>query len=396
MKVYLIGTGVGNENSMSIEAAEIIKKCSVVIGAERMVARYKNEKEVFVSFDAEKIKNYIINKKNGDAAILLSGDVSFYSGAKKIGEKLKEFENVEVIRIAGVSSLTYFCAKLGLSAENIKAVSLHGRKCNIIGHIRKNRYVFALLSGENDLKEICGKLCLYGMGDVAINIGERLSYDDEKISAGSAVEFRDIKTDKLCVMIAENKNYNDECGVYIEDGEFTRGNVPMTKAAVRAVSVGKMKIKRNSVIFDIGSGTGTVSVCCALSEVDSLVYAIEKNKDAVELTKKNKIKFAADNIEIVEGSAPEVFDELPVPDCAFIGGSGGKCTAIIKKLKEMNHDIKIVMNVISLKTLGEVTELAEKENYELDIMQIQSSFSKKVGEHYLMNGENPIYIITIK
>ena len=91
-----------------------------------------------------------------------------------------------------------------------------------------------------------------------------------------------------------------------------------------------------------------------------------------------------------------MFDKLPAPDCAFIGGSGGKCGEIIRKLKEMNQGVKIVMNVISLKTLGEVIGMAEREKYDIDIMQMQTSFSKKVGGHYLMNGENPIYIIVIK
>src|SRR5690554_4992996 len=118
----------------------------------------------------------------------------------------------------------------------------------------------------------------------------------------------------------------------IRDDEFIRGKVPMTKSEIRTLSVIKMGITENDVVWDIGAGTGSISIEAALNYSKSKIYAIERNIEGINLIKENMKKFDVNNIIPVEGSAPEVFKDLELPNTVIIGGSGGNLTEILEYL----------------------------------------------------------------
>lgn len=170
----------------------------------------------------------------------------------------------------------------------------------------------------------------------------------------------------------------------------------MTKCEVRTISIAKLGLVKNSVIYDIGAGTGSVSVQMALNVPDGKVYAVEKKEEALSLIEANKRKFAADNLEIVKGTAPEVLGDLPGPTHAFIGGSSGNMKEILDWLFAANPQVKIVLNAISLETVSEVLEYCKgREERIQDIIQISVSKTKKVGKHHLLMGQNPITIMVL-
>ena len=167
----------------------------------------------------------------------------------------------------------------------------------------------------------------------------------------------------------------------------------MTKEEVRTVSLSKLRLQEDSVCYDVGAGTGSVSVEMALRAWKGQVYAIEKKEDALALLKENRRKLATDNLEIVPGTAPEAMVELPVPTHAFIGGSSGNMNEIIRLLLDKNPGVRIVINCISLETIRELTLLeTDSRITDLEIIQVQVSRAKTVGGYHLMQGENPIYI----
>ncbi|MEG1801609.1 MAG: precorrin-6Y C5,15-methyltransferase (decarboxylating) subunit CbiT, partial [Oscillospiraceae bacterium] len=126
--------------------------------------------------------------------------------------------------------------------------------------------------------------------------------------------------------------------------EFARlDKIPMTKAEVRAVSLSKLQLSTNAVVYDIGAGTGSISVECALGAYEGRVYAIEKNEEAAKTIVANKYKFKLQNIELVQGCAPEVMDGLVIPTHAFIGGSSGNLSDIFKALLHKNPNVRIVL-----------------------------------------------------
>jgi len=393
LKIYIIGVGMGNGELFTYAAKKIIDGSDVIIGSERIIKSIDNNKEIFSSYKPTEISEYIKGKNFNKAAILLSGDIGFYSGAKSL---IKVLSGYDVELIPGISSVVYFCSKLKIPWEDIKLLSLHGKTTNIIGYIKKYKRVFTLLSGNDDIKMLCEKLCFYNMGYVVLNIGQRLSYHDEKIITSGAEDIKNFDFDDLSVVLAENPN---ACGGFsdcIDDNEFIKGDVPMTKGEIRTLSVAKLGLAHDSVLYDIGAGTGSVSIEAALKVIDGKVYAIEKNENAIKLIEANKRKFAADNITVVKGCAPLAFKNLLSPTHIFIGGSSGKMKEIIESTLKINPDVKIVINAISLDTISEIMNIIKEKNFEYDIVCINVSKNRNVGGYELMMGQNPVYIFKLR
>ncbi|WP_418721798.1 precorrin-6A reductase [Blautia sp.] len=393
-KISLVGIGMGAEKTLTLEGKKALNEAELLIGAKRMTeAVQKPGQMVLHEYRSEKIVEYIReHPKYRTVAIALSGDVGFYSGAKKLIDQLDG--NVKVI--CGISSVVYFMSKIGLSWDDAKIVSAHGRNCNLISLIRHNPKVFSILGTEDGVAVLASRLVYYGMGDVTLYVGENLSYENEKIFHDKAANLTEYRGDALSVVTACNEKATPMSAVHgISDGEFLRGKAPMTKEEVRTVSLSKLRLSEDSVCYDVGAGTGSVSVEMALRAWMGQVYAIEKKEDALALLKENKQKFAVDNLEIISGMAPEAMMELEVPTHAFIGGSSGNMDAIIKLLLEKNPEVRIVINCITLETVTEAMEAIRKFDLEdVDIVQLGVARSKSVGRYHMMMGENPIYIIS--
>ena len=393
-KISLVGIGMGAEKTLTLEGKKALNEAELLIGAKRMTeAVQKPGQMVLHEYRSEKIVEYIReHPKYRTVAIALSGDVGFYSGAKKLIDQLDG--NVEVI--CGISSVVYFMSKIGLSWDDAKIVSAHGRNCNLISLIRHNPKVFSILGTEDGVAVLASRLVYYGMGDVTLYVGENLSYENEKIFHDKAANLTEYRGDALSVVTACNEKATPMSAVHgISDGEFLRGKAPMTKDEVRTVSLSKLRLSEDSVCYDVGAGTGSVSVEMALRAWMGQVYAIEKKEDALALLKENKKKFAVDNLAIIPGVAPEAMTELPAPTHAFIGGSSGNMQDIINLLLEKNPKVRIVINCITLETVTEAMNAIRDFGLEdVDIVQLAAARSKSIGRYHMMMGENPIYIIS--
>lgn len=395
-QITLLGIGMGSRDTLTIEGEKALEKAELLIGARRIADSVKMPHHtVIYEYDSEKILKCIEeNSQYEHIVIALSGDVGFYSGAKKLLHNLGEDTRV----ICGISSVVYFMAKAGLSWDDAKIVSAHGRNCNLVSLICHSKKVFSILGTKDGISSLAGRLVSYGMGDVLLYVGENLSYENEKIFVKPAKELVSYEGDTLCVVCAYNENASELMSTHgIKDECFIRGKAPMTKEEVRTVSLMKLGLSEDSVCYDVGAGTGSVAVEMALRAHQGKVYAIEKKEDALALILENKKKFAADNLEIVGGCAPEAMEELPVPTHAFIGGSSGNLKDIIRLLLNKNPEVKIVINCITLETVGEAMEaIREFDFQEKDIVQMSVSRSKEVGRYHMMMGENPIYIFTCR
>ena len=399
--ITLLGIGMGSIGTLTLEGREAVRNADLIVGARRMVDAVRLPGQDFLyEYRSREIAEYLAEHPEYTRVVIaLSGDVGFYSGAKKLVELLGS----ETKMICGISSVVYFMSKIGLSWDDAKIVSAHGKNCNLISLICENRKVFAILGTNDGVRNLAEKLTFYGMGDVILYVGENLSYDNEKILSKQAKELVSYEGDPLSVICAYNPGAEPELATHgLSDEEFIRGKAPMTKAEVRTVSLAKLKLSKDAVCYDIGAGTGSVSVEMALRASEGEVYAIEKKEDALALLAQNKKKFALDHMYIIPGTAPEALEELPVPTHAFIGGSSGNMKEIVELLIKKNPQVRIVINCITLETVGEalgcIRELAKQEGCECEneIVQLCVSRSKNIGRYHMMMGENPIYIITVQ
>ena len=400
-KVTLLGIGMGSPKTLTLEGQEAVRNADLIVGAKRMVDAVRlSGQDVFYEYRSKEIAEYLIaHPEYTKVVVALSGDVGFYSGAKKLAELL----GPDTEMICGISSVVYFMSKIGLSWDDAKIVSAHGKACNLISLIRMNRKVFSILGTGDGVRKLAEKLTFYGMGDVILHVGENLSYDNEKILAKPARELVSYEGDPLSVICAYNLGAEPELATHgLPDEEFIRGKAPMTKTEVRTVSLAKLRLPKDAICYDIGAGTGSVSVEMALRASEGAVYAIEKKEDALSLLHENKKKFALDHMQIIPGTAPEALKELPVPTHAFIGGSSGNMKEIVELLINKNPQVRIVINCITLETVGEalacIRGLEKQEIYECEseVVQLCASRSKNIGRYHMMMGENPIYIITVQ
>lgn len=390
-KISIVGVGMDGEKTLTFEAFETIKNAEILIGTKRVLKCFEQlEKPAFSSYQSSDILRYISDCGYSKIVILMSGDCGFYSGAEKILPLIGEYET-EII--CGISSPIYFCSKLKISWQNLKFVSLHGTKNNIVRNVCANEFTLFLLGGEIAANDVCKKLCEYGLSNAAVHIGENLGYKNERILSGFARDFTEAKTDNLCVIIVQNSDYEKYLRSGVSDVEFIRGGVPMTKSEVRCICVSRLGIAPKSVCWDVGCGTGSMSVEMAFRCFDGRVFSVDKNSEAVNLTDLNRKKFGCDNIEIIQDNVENAVKNLPAPDCVFIGGAGEFAEKIICAAYEKNPNAQVAATAVSLETLEIFRVAFERCMVETEITQIAVTRTKKVGTHTMLSAENPIFII---
>ena len=395
--ITLLGIGMGSQETLTVQGKKAAKSADLIIGAKRMADAVREPGQAVVyEYRSDVIADYIRNHPEYEKVVIaLSGDVGFYSGARKLLTALGGREsNVEVI--CGISSVVYFMSEIGLSWDDAKITSAHGKHCNLISMIRHNQKVFSILGTGTAVAELAGKLVKYHMGEVLLYVGENLSYPDEKIFVKKAEELTNYEGQPLSVVCAFHENPEPALSTHgIPDEEFIRGKAPMTKEEVRSVSLSKLRLTEDSICCDVGAGTGSVSVEMALRADQGQVFAIEKKEEAAALLEENKQKFAVDNLEIIKGEAPQALENLPAPTHAFIGGSSGNLKEIVALLLGKNPQVRIVINCITLETISEALDVLKEYDFQQrEVVQLAASRSKEIGRYHLMMGENPIYIIT--
>ena len=389
--ISIIGIGAEGEKTLTQQAKEAVENAELLIGAGRMLGPFAElGKECFESYRPEEICDRIEKSPGTETAVLMSGDAGFYSGAKKL---IKALEGKEVRVIAGISTPVYMCAALGISYENMKYVSLHGNDGNTAVNVKLNEYCFFLLGGGTSPSQLCERLCRYGLGDVQVSIGSRLGYSDEKIVTDRADRLTGYECDRLCAAVVHNSGYKGYMPSGIADSEFERTDIPMTKAEVRAAAVSALEICRDSVCWDIGSGSGSVSVEMAYRCCDGKVYAFDKKAEAYELTVRNAERFGCDNIKAAAGTAPLCLDDAPAPDKVFIGGSSGEIGGIFKAVKEKGRSADIVITAVSLETLSAAEDAFSQYGAECEITQIAVTRTRRAGSHRMLSALNPVFII---
>lgn len=388
-RVIIAGMGPGSKSCITEEVKEAIDNAEVLIGSKRLIEDYA-DKKTFYAVTADNIMKIIEQEEAKEYVVLMSGDTGFYSGTKKLVNSLEGKYEYHIL--SGISSVIYFAARIGQPWENAAFVSLHGKKQSYIPVVLQNELTYFLTQGN--VSQICKGLQQAGLSKVHVWIGENLSYENEKISVGEAAEFTEYEAAGLTVMAVYNDCSHTFSITGIPDDYFVRSEVPMTKREIRASVLSRMAVSKNSCIYDIGAGTGSVSVELALHAPYGTVYAVERTEEGCGLIGKNAEKFGLNNIEIIHGNAADVIDNLPVPDEVFIGGSGGEEEYIFNSILKKNPYVHVVVTAVTLETLQNTISLMEKNDMSVvDIVQIAVTQLKKRGGYHMMSANNPVFII---
>lgn len=182
--------------------------------------------------------------------------------------------------------------------------------------------------------------------------------------------------------------------IFIRDEEFIRGNCPMTKEEVRILSVAKLQLKPENNVLDIGAGTGSVSIQMCKLCPNGQVFAVERDAEALKVLYKNKEKFKAENLKVIEGEALDVEERIKEAfDAIFVGGSGGNIEEIIKRYGEkLKIQGRMVLNFITIDNLYKAVNVLRNINYEVECIQV--GISKTKANSFMLMANNPIFIVS--
>lgn len=387
--VTIVGTGMGPD-TVTQEGLRAIEGADVLFGAPRMLADYAYlNKRAEAVYTAEKMRPVLADYAEGRFAVLVSGDTGFYSAATKLCRELTDCQ-VEVL--PGISSLNYLAARLGKTWQDTALVSCHGRPGNLVDTVRRNTTTFALTGGN--VPELAGTLCRAGFGGLTVQVGENMGMAEESIRAMTVEELTGAQVGSLAVLRIENPRADGRVRFGIPDGEFVRGEVPMTKAEIRAVTMSKLLPRPDDICCDVGCGTGSVTVELALAAWRGHVYAIDKNEEAVALTERNCAAFHLGNVTVRHGGAPEALNDLPPLDVVFVGGSGKNMSAIFDTVLGKNPRARIVVNAIALESVQAALNAFAAHGLAAEVVQVGVSAAKTVAGLHMMMAQNPIFIIS--
>ncbi len=395
--VTLIGMGSGTPELLTAQGLAALQSADLIIGAKRLLEHLptgctENRKALY---KPEDILSCLSEFPAANAALLYSGDTGFYSGASKLLPMLRAF-GISARVLPGISSVQLLSAAIGRPWQDWKLVSAHGCACDPAAECltAEGRPVFFLTGGTETPATLCAKLADAGLGDAHAIIGENLGTPQEHLAFGTAQTLVASACAPLSVLLIEHTVLPARRAPGFPDDAFIRGEVPMTKQEVRAAALAKLAVRPTDTLWDVGAGTGSVSVELALAAPRGHVYAVECAPDACALIRQNREKFHAYNLSLIEGTAPQVLADLPAPDVVFIGGTKGSMAEVVDAALTKNPNARLCISAIALETLSTAIAALAAHGQTAEVTQLAVSRTRPAGKLHLLMANNPIFLIT--
>lgn len=392
MRVTLLGAGCGGKDTMTVQGLSALDQADFVAGAGRLLTDLPLPDGVPTgqATKPEELLRLLLDSGSQRPCVVYSGDTGLFSGAKNLLPLLKE-RGIEVQVLPGISSLQYFAARLGKSWQDWGIYSAHGVSCDPVAAVCAGRPAFFLTGGTQGPAELCRTLSRAGLGGLEAWVGENLSLPQERVTYGTAGQMAHEQFAPLSVLLVYPVPDRPRRVPGIPDEAFLRGKTPMTKQEARAAVLAKLAVGPEDVCWDIGAGTGSVSVELALQCKE--VWSVERDAAACGLILANRGRFGAWNLHLVQGEAPDALAGLPAPDAVFVGGSGGQLNAVLQAVHGAGPRARVCVSAISLETLSAGFQTLSDLGYDVEVTQLSVSRAKSVGELHLLLAQNPVFLL---
>ena len=379
--ITLIGMGSGTPESLTAQGLAALQNAGLILGAKRLLEQLPQgcTEHRKALYQPEDVLAALAADPEVDAALVYSGDTGFYSGAAQLLPMLRAF-GISCRVLPGLSSVQLLAAAVGRSWQEWKLVSAHGCACDPVAECLTagGKPVFFLTGGAETPASLCGRLAAAGLGDAHVLVGEELGRAEEKILFGTAQEFAQKQFASLSVLLVEH---------------LPQPPRRVTKQEVRAAALAKLAVQPGDTLWDVGAGTGSVSVELALAAPGGHVYAVECDPEACGLIRQNRETFHACNLTLVEGRAPAALADLPAPDAVFIGGTKGGMEAVVDTVLARNPNARICISAIARGSSAAVAALTAH-GLAAEVTQIAVSRTRPAGRLHLLMANNPIFLIT--
>ena len=389
--IDVVSAGPGNEDLLTAQARRTLDEADAVFCADRTQTLVGNPAVCrhLTPFSKALEDMETLRAEGLRVAVLLSGDAGLYSMLPLLSERFGR----EALRVhPGVSSLQAFCARLGIPWQQARILSAHGKKLTpsaLCHTVRSGRMTLLLLDAEHNPRWIRQSLKDGGLENADITVGERISYPDECIGP-----WEDREYDPLSVALIENRTAGWTPRAFaLPDDAFIRGKTPMTRREIRAQVAAELNLIPDAVIWDIGAGTGSVTVECALQCPFGRVYAVERDPDALKLIEENIRQFHLQNVDVVAGSAPKALENLPAPTHVFLGGTGGHAAEILALLENLDTPVRLCGTAVTLESIRVFFDLLQKKK-NFSAVQIAVSRAELMGGYHMLRAQNPVFVFS--
>lgn len=395
-KIYLVGAGIEGWEGFSNTALAVIDKTGVMIGRQRhldIFPAYAGRKMVLGALP-ELLE--FLRETEQSVAILASGDPNFFGISRFL---LRNLPKERISIFANVTSMQYAFSRIKEPWDDAIFVSAHGRGMHAaVDRILSSEKACVLTDNVNTPAAIARQMIERGGEGYEAWLCEDLGLDTEKFTRTDVRGLLELETSDLNILILI-KTYEPNQTHYpligISDDEFQTIKKLITKQEVRAVTISKLQLQDGLVMWDIGAGSCSVSIEASNLMPNGRIFAVERNPSCVAFIRENLKKFCTHNVKLIESYAPEGLDDLPDPDRVFIGGAGGQLEEIIESVdKRLKPEGLIVLNAVTLDTLGKAVEYLEDQGYNVEATCVNISKTRKLTEYKLFEAQNPVYIIT--
>jgi precorrin-6Y C5,15-methyltransferase (decarboxylating) len=397
-KIFLVGAGIEGWEGFGAKALEVINSADLLIGHQRLL-------DIFPDFQGEKqtygdlsIMLEYLKDTDKQVVVLSSGDPNFFGIARFLLRNLPK-ERIEIF--PNVTSVQYAFARIKEPWDDAIFLSVHGRGLkSAIDRIIASDKAAVLTDAVNSPAAIARELIARGAEGYEVYLCEDLGLPAEKFTRTDVRGLAEMPSSPLNILIlikSWEPNLENYPIIGISDDEYFTAKKLITKQEIRAVTLAKLQLQNDLVLWDVGAGSGSVSIEAGNLMPNGKIYALEKNPQYLAFIRENLRKFAAKNVMLVEALAPEGLDELPNPDRVFIGGSGGMLEDIIDAVdRRLKPDGMIVLNAVTLDTLTKAVEFLEDHGYTVEVTCVNVSKTIGLTEYKMFEAHNPVYIISAR
>jgi precorrin-6Y C5,15-methyltransferase (decarboxylating) len=404
--VTVIGIGDDGCVGLSSRAANAVAAAQVLVGGERHLAffpQFKGERVVLKDKLGETLARVAEVAGEHNVCVLASGDPLFFGVGALVVKKLGK-EHVELL--PQPSSMQHAFARVGLKWDDAALLSVHGKPLDGLAvKLRRAAKVALFTDDENSPARIAAHLCDYNVSGFRAWVCENLGGADERVRAFDSLEAMKSATDAspLNVVILQRTDEKWRAPSptsFLHEDEFAK-RMPkkglITKREARLLSIAQLRVRPDSIVWDVGAGSGSIAIEAALSAYDGRVYAVEVDAEGVEICRDNARTHGADNVRVIAGRAPEALAGLEAPDCVFVGGSKGSMEEIVDvALDRLRPGGRLVVNAITLENVGEAYASFKKRELVPDVIMLNVSRAEPLARYLRWEAQNPIHIFAVE
>lgn len=402
--IHVVGVGNEGAESLTPRALAIVEKAEVLVGGQRLLDAFPDVPAERLKIGArvdEVLATVAARRATSRVVVLATGDPNYF-GITRALLRHAPAEDLEIV--PNVSALQWAFAKAREPWDDAAFLTVHGRTMAVLAEaVRGQRKVCLFTDERNTPAAIARALLDAGLGEYRAVLCEDLGGPSEHVSRLSLEELagRDAHPLNTLILLAPEMTASQTPVAWapgLPEDVFDQRKPKLgliTKREIRVLSLARLALQPDSVVWDIGAGSGSVSIEAARLAPHGRVFAVEKNADDVEIVRSNVDKFRVPHVTVLHATAPDRLDELPDPDAVFIGGSGGQLREILSiAAARLRESGRIVVNAITLDTLHETVTVFRELRLEHEAILASIARSKPLLGMMSFEALNPVYIVT--